>query len=138
MALVKHVPVKDLRKAVFKLIKDNQTGTVYGPVPKSALLPYITVGSCTFKPIGAKNTVIWDTSVQIHAWAGPDDMAAVNEIVDDVVTILTGFAPGSIIDVYKVIDVNIDLVETFNEINTGYHGIVTAKLTLSDYAKGGN
>jgi len=45
MILIKNVPLVPLQKAVFKMLKEGQKVKVYGNVPTTADLPYITIGS---------------------------------------------------------------------------------------------
>lgn len=132
MFLVKHVPLSELRSKIYKLIKGGQTHTIYGAIDtEDASLPYLTMGAITLKPSGSKDLALWKVSVQIHAWTGPDDMATMNAMLDDIVALLSSGSPGLEVGAYKIIDAETDLVESYEETSYGFHGIVTELLTIS-------
>ncbi len=130
MILVKDIPQVFLRTALFKLIKDGQNCPVYGDVPEGAVLPYITIGSMTFKPIGNKTSVIWQATANIEIWAGGSQKREMNDIMNHICLLLSYYGNDLDIEGYHVIDSELDMVEAFPEAVTGYHGSVTVVFKL--------
>lgn len=126
MILIKDIPMVSLQKALFKLIKEKQDKPIYGSVPTDAAGFYITIGGITAKPTPVKDVTIWNMSVTFDVWGSPDDKEAVNESVNDISTLITYYGMSLQIENYEVIDVDIDLAETFPAADNGYHGNLTA------------
>ena len=131
MILIKDIPLVNLQKAVFKLLKDGQTCAIYGDVPYNASLPYITIGAIQAKPNGSKDSVLWTISMQIDVWADKNGKKTVNDTLNDISTLISYYGTTLAVENYAVVDTNIDLAETFPEETTGYHGTLTASFTLS-------
>lgn len=131
MILIKDIPLVSLQKALFLLLKNGQTIAVYGKVPESAALPYITIGGITAKPISVKDVTIWAMSVTMDVWGSPDNKQEVNETLNDISALITFHGENLTIEKYKVIDVEIDMAECFPAADNGYHGTLTAILKLN-------
>jgi hypothetical protein len=130
MILIKDIPQVPLRTALFKLLKDCQTHDVHGDVPERAALPYITLGAMSFKPLGNKTTVIWQATASIEVWADGNQKREMNDILNDICVLLSYYGTELEIEGYKVIDVNLDLIEAYPETTAGYHGTVTVVFNL--------
>lgn len=130
MILIKDIPQVPLRTALFKLLKDCQSHNVYGDVPESASLPYITLGAMAFRPVGNKTTVIWQATASIEVWSDGNQKREMNDILNDICVLLSYYGTGLEIEGYQVIDLDIDLVEAYPESTAGYHGTVTVIFKL--------
>lgn len=131
MILIKDVPLVPLQQAVFKVIKDGQTTPVYGDVSEDAKLPYITIGSVTMKPEAAKSMVLWNATINVDVWADTNGKRKVNDVLNDISALLSYYGPTLAVDGYKTISANIDVIEAFPEVTTGYHGTLTASFLLN-------
>lgn len=126
MNLIKHVPIVPLQMAVYSLLTNGQNVPVHGTVPANAPLPYITIDAVTAKPVDVKNMVQWNCSLTINVWGTLKNKQKVYETVNDIVYLVTKYGISKVaIDGFDVMDAVIDLVETFPEQTTGYHGTVT-------------
>lgn len=135
MSLIRDVPSVPLRMAVFKLLKEGQTIPIYGSVPQRARLPYITLGAASFKPVAVKDLILWEISLEIEVWAGEADKKIVNETLNDICALISAYGGELEMKNYKVNSTEIDLVEDYPELNTGYHGTVTALFTIQNFNK---
>lgn len=132
MIIIREVPLVALQKALFKALKDGQTTTIYGgDAPEGAKLPYITFGSTTAKPILVKNAEMWNATINLEVWGNNKQRQVVNDILNDLVTISTFRGESLSMDNFDVVKVDVDLVETFPEQTTGYHGSMTLLFALS-------
>lgn len=112
--------------AVYSLLTNGQNVPVHGTVPANAPLPYITIDAVTAKPVDVKNMVQWNCSLTINVWGTLKNKQKVYETVNDIVYLVTKYGISKVaIDGFDVMDAVIDLVETFPEQTTGYHGTVT-------------
>ena len=130
MILVKDIPQVPLRTAIFKLIKEGQGCAVYGDVPEDGTFPYITVGAMNFKPVGNKTSVIWQATASIEVWADGNQKQEMNGILNDICVLLSYYGNSLEIEGYVVVDSELELVETYPESTTGYHGTVTVVFKL--------
>lgn len=131
MILVKDVPLVALQQAVFNLLKEGQSVSVYGEVIEGAKLPYITIGSVTLKPQAVKTSVMWSASLNIDVWAARTQKKKTNDILNDISALLSYNSGGLSISGYDCFSTDIALVEAFPEETTGYHGTLTAVFELS-------
>ncbi|WP_315273129.1 DUF3168 domain-containing protein [Selenomonas sputigena] len=125
MRVIREVPMVAHHEALVKLLQNGQDCPVHGAVPLKAKRPYITVGDATFKPNGTKDCLIWRISTVIDVWAAREQRKKLNEIMNDVSTLLTGYWNKLHIEGFRVMDCDIDFLETFEEAEGGHHGIVT-------------
>ncbi len=130
MIIIKDIPSIALRKAVFALLKDGQETPVYGGVPTGAKLPYITLGSGSFKPLAVKDSCMWQTSLAVEVWGTLNGKRDVNETLNNIAVLLSYYGNSMKIPDYQVIETEIDMVEDFPELTTGYHGTLTARFLL--------
>lgn len=132
MILIREVPIVKLQKALYSLLKNGQNRHVYGgDAPEGAALPYITFGNNTAKPLLNKNIVMWSCSMNIEVWGATFQREEVNDILNDISSLLSAYGEGLNIEGYEVTDLVIDMVETYPEEITGYHGTITTLFTLT-------
>ena len=124
------VPLNSLRKEIFHLL-EFQTNAIYGRVPASASLPYILIGQCTLKPDGSKTSFNWLVSLTVHCYADLNKQGSVNEMIDDVCTLIQTQYGQMTIDGYSVTSCRVDLIEDFEDDNHCDHGVVTFLLNLA-------
>ena len=130
MRVIREVPLVALHAALVKLLTVGQRCPVYGEVPPKAARPYITVGDATFKPVGTKEMLIWRVTTNVEVWAAREQRRNLNEVMNDIATIITGYWNKLAVEGFCVIDCDIDFLETFEESGGGYHGIVTVVTDL--------
>ena len=130
MRVIREVPMVALHTALVKLLTVGQRCSVYGEVPPKAARPYITVGDATFKPTGTKDCLIWRVTTNVEVWASREQRRNLNEVMNDIATILTEYWSKLAVDGFHVMDCDIDFLETFEESGGGYHGIVTVVTDL--------
>ena len=117
------------------MLKEGQTIPIHGSVPKGAKLPYITLGAATFKPLSNKDLIIWDASLNVEVWAGEDGKKQVNETLNDICALVSAYGCDMELPQYRINSTQIDLVEDFPEVSTGYHGTVTILFTIQNFNK---
>lgn len=125
---MRRIPLIPLQKAIYEALQPPvyEDGVpVYDDVPEDAALPYITLGGFTCKTNGAKQTDISDVSLQIHIWSEYEGKLEVNEIANDIITILSAVKLDLSADNFNVMSQGVDFFEAFPEEQYGYHGIVT-------------
>ena len=132
MILIREVPIIILQQALYSLLKNGQNRPVYGgDAPEGADLPYITFGNNTAKPLLNKSVIMWACSMNIEVWGAPNQRKEVNEILNDISSLLSAYGESLNVTGYEVTDLVIDMVETYPEDITGYHGTITALFTLT-------
>jgi hypothetical protein len=131
VSLVRKIPLIPLQQALFQMIKNGQTVPIHGRVPRDAVLPYITIGGITAKPISVKDLVLWNTSITFDVWGRPENKQEVNETLNDLSALITFHGESLVIEHYQVISAEIELAECFPAQDGGYHGNLTAVLKLN-------
>lgn len=134
MRVIKNVPTVSLQIGVHKLLSMGQDKPVYGgPVPAGATFPYITLDAITAKPLDTKNSVQWACSMTVNIWGTEDGKQAVYEAVSDITYLISKYGVEKVqVDGFAVLDALIDMIETFPEQTTGYHGLIQINYQLSD------
>lgn len=136
MNLYKRIPLVAFQTALYSLLKSyGQTVPVYDDVPANANLPFITLGGFTSKQVGSKTTNCWDISQQIHLWSDYHGKKEVNQMADDVASLVTAYKL-NLAPPFDVISQDVDFFEAFEEDEGGYHGVVTLVARIQDI--GGN
>lgn len=133
MRIIKTIPTVSLQKAVFKLLSKGQDKKVYGQVPEGAAFPYITIDSITAKPLDTKNSTQWNCSITVNVWGTDEGKKDVYETVSDITYLISKYGVEKVtVDGFAVLDAQIDMIETFPEQTTGYHGLIQINYRLSD------
>lgn len=131
MNLVRKVPFVAIRKAIFKLLKEGQDTQVFGRVPiKNAELPYIVLSSTNCIPTSVKDVVIWDVKMEIDAYTDNNNSIKLNEILNDIVTLISGYADDLEVEDYSIIETNVENVETYEAESNCWYGQVTVRFQL--------
>ena len=131
--MMKRIPLVAFQTALYTLLKSyGQTVPVYDDVPANAKLPFITLGGFTSKQVGSKNTNSWDISQQIHLWSDYQGKKEVNQMADDVSSLLTAYKMDLSASRFSVISQDVDFFEAFEEEEGGYHGVVTFVAKIQD------
>lgn len=131
MSLMKRIPLVAFQTALYTLLKSyRQTVPVYDDVPANAKLPFITLGGFTSKQVGSKTTNCWDISQQIHLWSDYNGKKEVNEMADNVSSLVTAYK--ITLSGFDVTSQDVDFFEAFEEEEGGYHGIVTFIARIQD------
>lgn len=125
MIILRRIPMTALQKGLFFLLSSGQTTPVYDDVREDAPMPYITLGAFTCKHNGVKTADIWDTSIQIHIWSEYEGKTEVNDVANDIATVLSSAVIDLSVEHFKVLSQDVDMFEAFPEEEFGYHGIVT-------------
>lgn len=125
MIILRRIPMTALQTELFSLLSTGQTTPVYDDVQEDAPLPYITLGAFTCKRNGVKTADIWDTSIQIHIWSEYEGKTEVNDVANDIATVLSSAVIDLSADHFKVLSQEVDMIEAFPEENFGYHGVLT-------------
>jgi hypothetical protein len=128
----KRVPLMALQKAIYELLSVGQTTPVYDDVPENAKLPYITLGAFTCKQNGAKGKSIWDVSLQIRSWSDYSGKREINEILNDISTVISSVKLDLSGESFEVMSQEIDFIEAFPEEFHGYHGVATLVCRIQD------
>ena len=89
----------------------------------------------TFKPLSNKDLIIWDASLNVEVWAGEDGKKQVNETLNDICALVSAYGCDMELPQYRINSTQIDLVEDFPEVSTGYHGTVTILFTIQNFNK---
>lgn len=123
---MKRIPLLTLQKALYQVLINYQTTPVFDDVPDDIeiKLPYITLGAFTCRANGAKINDITDVSLQIHIWSEYQGKKEVNEIANDIICVL-GNVKLVLEDDFKMLAQEITMFESFEEEETGYHGVIT-------------
>jgi hypothetical protein len=125
-----------LQTGLFSLLSAGQTTKVYDDVSEDAIFPYITIGAFTCKRDSDKTTDIWDASMQIHIWSKHNGKAEVNEIANDIATVITSAAIDLSAYGFAVLAQDVAFFEAFAEEEFGYHGILTVVVTTQNIGAG--
>lgn len=123
---MKRIPLLTLQKALYQVLINYQTTPVFDDVPDDIeiKLPYITLGAFTCRTNGTKINDIADVSLQIHIWSEYQGKKEVNEIANDIICVL-GNVKLVLEDDFKILSQDITMFESFEEEETGYHGVIT-------------
>lgn len=122
---MKRIPLIALQKAIYEALTQYQTTPVYDDVPSEAELPYITFGAFTAKSVSTKVNDISEISLQLHIWSEYEGKSEVNEIANDVITVLSVVKANLNADKFTVMSQEIDFFEAFPGEEAGYHGVIT-------------
>ena len=70
--------------------------------------------------------------MQIHGWSNYSGKKEINEIINDVSTVISSIRPDLSADDFCVIFQDVDFLEAFPEEIHGYHGVVTMIAKIQD------
>ena len=131
--MIKHTPFQAAYKAVYDILSTKQTTLVYASIPTNAEYPCITLeNQYSFDDNGAKDTDITDITLYIDLWSDDTSQKEIQELVDDVRTVLTSweleFSPA----IYRAIDQNAPsgIIEPERDAPWTYHAVLTFKAKI--------
>ncbi|OON87807.1 DUF3168 domain-containing protein [Pyramidobacter sp. C12-8] len=123
--MMRHIPMIPLQRAVYEALSTYQTAPVYDDVPEDATPPAVSFGSFTAKQSGAKALDAWDVSMQLDLWSNYAGKKQIQEMADDVASVLTSVKLDLSADGFEVLSCDVDFFEAFPEDEVGYHGVLT-------------
>jgi hypothetical protein len=132
MIVKRRIPMNALLKGLFSLLSSGQTTPVYDAVPEDAVYPYITLGAFTCKQNSAKGADIWDTSNQIHIWSDSKGKREINEIADDITTVISSVRINLSSERFGIFEQEVDFFEALQSDDFGYHGVLTLACTIQN------
>lgn len=135
--MIRNVPLTAVQTAVYKALSSNISGyNVYDdstPFEDGELVAnrYLVISETTGKPSSAKRDCpVWEVTVNINAFSNYHGKKELDEMLDDIVQVLTGSAELEQIDItgYYFHGLEIDMVEAFKEEyedgSVWQHGVV--------------
>ena len=122
---MKRIPLNALSAAVYQRLSEHQDIPVYDDVFEDAEAPYITFGLFTCKEAGTKVNDITDVTLNIDIWSEYHGKKEVNQIANDIITLLCATNFDLSADGFHHMGTTIDYFEAFPEDNYGYHGVIT-------------
>ena len=92
--MISRIPFNAVQQNVYTLLSNGQTTPVYDTVPTGAeQMPYVVLGEFQGSPVIDNKTTIYHTvSQQVHVWTRSKGKKEVNEILDDIVHLLTKYS----------------------------------------------
>lgn len=92
--MISRIPFNAVQQNVYMLLSNGQTTPVYDTVPTGAeQMPYIVLGEFHGSPVNENKTTIYHTvGQQVHVWTRAKGKKEVNEILDDIVHLLTKYS----------------------------------------------
>lgn len=128
----RRMPFQALQKATCDLLKKCQTAPVYEYVTLNTKPPYITFGDIHAVDAGAKDASVYAVEMEIHAYSRAHTRREINEMVDDVATILSSAAVDTSADNFTVIAQDISDASTSPSEAEGYTGRIIAIFQIQD------
>lgn len=132
MSLRRRIPLVAVQRAIYKLLQDcpitvnGKPVAVYDDVPRNVeALPRITFGDFTHNTGAGKVTEMGDISLRLHIWSRYNGKKEVNEIADDLTSILTSVPLDLQRDGFKAVSQDVTFFEAFEADQHGYHGVLT-------------
>lgn len=122
--MIRNVPLTAVQAAVYKALSSNIRGyNVYDdstPFEDGELVDrrYLVIGETTGKTSSAKRDCpVWEVTVNINAFSNYHGKKELDEMLDDIVQVLTGSAELEQIEIagYYFHGLEIDMVEAFKE-----------------------
>lgn len=128
----RRMPFQALQKAVCETLKTCQSNPVYEYVTLNTKPPYITIGGISTTIDGAKDASIYDVQMEIYAYSCAHTRREINEMIDDVATILSSVLMNLNDDKFCVIAQDIGDAITSPSKMEGYSGKITASFRIQD------
>lgn len=122
---MKRIPLNVVTAALYQRLTEHQTIPVYDDVLPDADAPYISFGLFTCKDDGTKTDDICNVTANIDVWSNYAGKKEVNEISNDIITLIKAALLDLSADGFKHLDSEVDFFESFSEDDSGYHGVIT-------------
>ncbi len=133
--MISRIPFNAVQQNVYQLLSTGQTIPTYDSVPTGPEhMPYIVLGEFHGSPVNENKTTVYHTvSQQIHVWTRGRAKKEVNEILDDMVYLLTKYSlplTGYTQIGTAVIAQYMAYQELYADNNSAYHGVLTVEWVL--------
>ena len=135
--MISRIPFNQVQQNVYTLLSTGQTIPVYDSVPiesETDVMPYIVLGEFHGSPVDENKTTVYHAvSQQIHLWTRGRAKKEVNEILDDMVYLLTKYSlplTGYTQIGTAVIAQYMAYQELDADNNSAYHGVLTVEWVL--------
>lgn len=132
MSLRRRIPLVAVQRAIYNLLQafpitaNGKPVAVYDDVPGNVEpLPRITFGDFTHNAGAGKVVEMGDVSLRLHIWSRYNGKKEVNEIADDLTSILTSIPLDLEDDGFKALSQDVTFFESFEADKNGYHGVLT-------------
>lgn len=87
----RRVPINPLQTAIYNILKEKQETPVYDKLPTKYTFPYILISDYEYELGGSKTTDITDITFELEIWTEYRGKTQVNEIAEDIITVLTAW-----------------------------------------------
>lgn len=128
----RRMPFQTLQKAVCELLKTYQSAPVYEYVTLNTKPPYLTFGDIRIADAGAKDTAVYTVEMELYAYSRAHTRREVNEMIDDVATILSSVGVDLDADGFTVVAQDIADANTSPSEVEGYTGRLLAVFQIQD------
>lgn len=128
----RRMPFQALQKAVCGLLKECQTAPVYEYITVNTKPPYITFGDVDMLNDSAKGMTLYSVGMNIHAYSRAHTRREVNEMLDDVATILSSALVDLSAESFQVLDQDVGESHTSPSEIEGYGGMIRINFKIQD------
>jgi hypothetical protein len=129
----RRIPMDVFVAEAYRVMTEYQDSwLVFDKVPQKSVPPYAEIGEFTAKQVGAKDSDVWDVSLQIHLWSTYAGKSEINLMADDFTLLLTSWPLDLSASYFAVLSQDIDMFEAFPDELYGYHGILTLVATVQN------
>lgn len=132
MIIARRIPMNAFQTGLYQLLTAGQTTPVYDDVPERARPPYITLGEFACKRVKEKTGDIWEVSQKVSIWSSYAGKAEVNEIANDIATVISSAGIDLSASHFRVMSQEVDSVEAFPEETYGFYGEVTIEAQIQN------
>lgn len=132
MIIARRIPMNAFQKGLYALLVAGQTTPIHDDVPEAAVPPYITLSEFSCKRVNEKTGDIWDVSQKLSVWSTYDGKAEVNEIADDIATVISSAIVDLSANNFRVISQEVESIEAFPEETFGFYGEVTIRAQIQN------
>ena len=128
----RRIPAQALQKSLCALLDACQTTAVYEYIKPDTRPPYITFGEISASLAGGKTDSIYDAIVDIEIYSTVHTRREVNEIMNDVATVLSSARLDMSADGYAAADQDIVDMRTYPSEAEGYNGVIRINIQIQD------
>jgi hypothetical protein len=126
------IPAEAFQTAIGNLLAGYQNIPVYDFVPRGAKLPYIVMDEMTMRPGGSKDWNLYDATQQIAVYSSHNGKKEINNIINDIATLLTGAFIDMTADKFNITKQWIDICDMMPGTKDGYVGIITFRAMIEE------
>ena len=127
------IPMVAVQKELFRVLTEYQTTPVYDVLDQDSIFPCITFGSFTAKNESAKNSAdIANVTITLDIWSEHRGKMEINQIADNIALVLSRVDVDLSASEFHCLDQSVDFFEAFDEMEEGYHGVLTLSLIIQN------